>query len=480
MACAQFKPSIFVYAALKYQKTCVGLARRFFIIEGVMWDAARPCKVILSCQENGKARDTCIRGSDYIFFVFETKKRKMNPAYNFKRQREEDDVQPNAKRRQLDGPEWKREDLKGGCTVDPSRAIFFVDMTRKEYQDFVVRGGSQSPKVQRFNNGVKFHANGEPLSVCYQYVLWLHPDASEENTAFVHSQYNDIESWSNPSGQFFFRQEPFNMLGLPADLQQMALKFMTPADTQKSLETHAIFRAKQKRVCESVTFNFLDPHLEDSIKKWRMECMLPTLKIKKVVVEGPLAFQEPAVLDSLDLRWQRYKIIAELLALAENVTFKSVEATELSQAYDSLFRKRRWERPKSIYVEELKVGPATYEQDVNGEGENMRFVELAKMFKSGVLNADRWVYGKRNEDTIEQLQDTLAVQKTIFPIDRPIYMAVDETNDEALFDIENLGIRNYIVPTRFLVPPNDAFRSLIQTAQNVIYRPFNDDLMAVA
>jgi hypothetical protein len=395
--------------------------------------------------------------------------------YSHKRPRDDDSTEPNAKR--LRPSEWKRENFNRGCVVDLSRPIFFVDMTRKDFHKSTVRGG-QPPKIQRMDKNVKLHANGEPLSVCYRYVLWLYPNIPQQDQASVHSQYSDIESWSNSLGQFFFRRDPFDMLGLPSDLQQMTLAFMTPAEQQASEKTHAIFRIPEERACESVTFNLLDPQLKDNIEKWRIACMLPRLRIKKVVVDGPLAFQEPLTFDNTDNRRNRFEMIAELLSLAENITFKSIEATELSQGYDALSPHRRHLRPKSINVEELRVGASTHEEGVDAEGVDMRFSELAKMFMRGVLRADRWVYGKR-DNSIEELRETLAIQKTVFPVvDLPIYIAVDETNEETLVEIQNLGIRNYIVPNRFLEPPNDAFRALIQTAENVIYRPFYDDLMA--
>jgi hypothetical protein len=395
----------------------------------------------------------------------------MNLANKRLRDDRAEHLEPSAKRVQAN--EWKREKIEVGCRVDLSRPIFFTDTTLTEYQDSN-RLGSTKNKLYRMGQTLRFHANGEPMSACYQYVLWLNPSIPPEDRVSVHSHYRDIESWSNFFGQYFFRRGPFNFLQLPSDFQTMALQgYLTPADMVKARPTHGVFRSQRPQACETVRFDLSDPQLEEHIATWKTECDTARFRIGKAIVEGPLALQEKSIDDDDRHAKKRYQILVEILASADVITFKSVEATDLGNAYSVLSTARRKHlRPKSVHVEELRVGLNTYRDGAE------RFRSLARMFQDHVLQADRWVYGIRGEST-ESLRDTLADQQTIFPIDRPIYIAVDTTNDEVLFAIENLGVRNYVVPNRFRDSPHEAVRALLSGAEHVIYRPFNEDLMAV-
>lgn len=377
--------------------------------------------------------------------------------------------EPDAKRVRTN--EWQREKIESRCVVDLSRPVIFIDMTFEQYNK-PYRFRPRGKKPYHIGKTPKFHANGEPMSVCYQYVLWLNPDIQPDDRAVVHSHYSEIESWSNVFGQHFFRNEPFNFLGLPYDFQREIMGYWTPKEMSEAQPAHALFRAHQPQPCETVTFDLSDPELRLYMAKWKIECDTDRLKIKKVIVEGPLALQESPTQDE-DMwsyegaRRRRFELI-DLLKLADVITFKSLEATDLGNAYMFM---REGSRPKSIHVEELRVGANTH--NVAGD---TQFLKIARMFERGVLSADRWVYGLRGK-SIETLQNTLGVQNLIFPVDRPIYIAVDQTNDEALFEIEGLGIRNYIVPTQFRDMPNEAVRALLNSAENVIYRPFYADLM---
>lgn len=410
---------------------------------------------------------------DVNFFVFPTFKKKEGvfgvKEMNSKRSIDatgNEKAEPNAKRRQA--ARWTHEKIEGGCLVDLSRPIFFVDATYKAYTDshrLSWRGPIPSRSPHRMEQTPKFHTNGDPMSVCYRYVLWLDPSLRPGDRDSVHSQYRDIERWSNLNGQYFFRKDPFNFLGLPVDFQMAMQDYLTPAEIVKAEPAHEVFRAHGPQACETVTFNLEDPMLQSNINKWKAECDTARFKIKKVIVDGPLALQETPMDDTENTRDQRNRLI-EFLTLAEAITFKSVEEEDLGRAYvcmkDNL-------KPKQVHVEELRVGVSTY-----NTAADTQFLKVEKMFKTGVLTADRWVYGIRGE-RLPILQNTLLVQQSLFQVDRPIYIAVDQTNDETLFEIENLGIRNYVVPDRFRDPPNEAVRAFVDSAERVIYRPFYED-----
>ena len=362
---------------------------------------------------------------------------------------------------------WHRMPINRQCEVDLARDIYFVDGSRADHVR--MPGLRQQP----YDKLPQVHDDGSPMSVCYRYVTWVDGMSLHDNDA-VHAMYADIEVWTAPWGDLYFYRAP-DVSALPRDVPRNATK-------------EPLVRAKTPNPCQQVTLNLLDPNLAARMQHSRMECLFETNgKVKRVITEGPLSFQEPPGYD-WELEEQfgpqvKFEYLNTLLRLGDAVELPSVEAQALTLAYEAATGYTiMWGTDnESYYVPNLPAIPSISAEEVRigapsvkARTPNRWLWPVLKLVSAGVLTVRRVVfkYGIANmQDTTRMITEPRLRDSNI-----PVYIAVEELNDDVWREIESTGVKNFIVPERFQSNPPDAYRVLMSQADQIIFRPFYEDL----
>jgi hypothetical protein len=323
-------------------------------------------------------------------------------------------------------PEWQRMPINRRCEVDLARDVYFVDGARSEH----VR--RPDLRQQLYDKVPRVHEDGTPVSVCYAFVNWLGVPFPDKNA--VHAMYANIEMWSAPWGDLYLYRT-----------------------------------ARKPQPCQQATLNWLDPDLAAKIQHWRMECLVEdSERIRKVVVNGPLSFQEPPDSEA------HVGLLSSILRLGNVVELPSVESQTLARAYESATGftimwgtgNERYYVPNlpaipTIRAEEVRIGAPS----VEARTPDRWLWPVLKLVDAGVLTVRKMVFKYGNadnfQDTTRMITDPMLQASGI-----PVYIAVDSVNDDLLREIESTGVRNFILPERF--PP-------MSQADQVISRPFYRD-----
>jgi len=357
---------------------------------------------------------------------------------------------PAPKRRRV--TKWHR--LPINCEVDPG-VVIFIDGTKSEFDRGDNVGVSES-------DSYRVHPDtGKPMSVCYQYILFLYPSMNHLDSKAVRSLYPSIELWSFDGRNYMFKSAAkFDAMAM--DIRESVLGFLSPQDfanikgVQKSSMNVAHMKAPKN--CQQVTVDLMDPNLAQTIFRLTKECIADDLlrdratqrvvhpdwhrgsfmddlipkvgKIGKIVATGPLVGEYP---------YDRVPGMRSLRQLTYITHLLDIPSSPLTNLYYELCNHNTLR--DQAHVQEVEWDELL-NRDVVTSLDSKRDA-IIEYIKKGQLSIDRWVIPFKVEGAA-QVYAWMTQLASATP-DIPIYTIIDPGDTEKVRLAQELGIQNYIV-----------------------------------
>jgi hypothetical protein len=356
---------------------------------------------------------------------------------------------PAAKRRRV--IKWER--LPINCDVYPG-VVTFIDGTKSELE----RGNSV--EVSESDDSLVHPDTGKPMSVCYQYILFLYPSMNPLDSKAVRSLYPNIELWSLDESngvKLYMFKSPVKLNSLAMDVRESALSFLSPHDLANikgvNKSSMDVAQMKVSKICERVTVDLMDPNIHVTIFELTKQCiaddlvrdletgrvvhpdwhrgrLLPLMvekvgKIGKIVATGPLVGEYP------------YDRVPGLSAL-RNMSYIS-HLLEIPSTYiNNLIHQFKF-TIGTTHIQELDLNGLDVDDIIKMQ---KHITEVDKLIRKNQLKIERYVLPIRDDLSITQTLMIILARETP---DIPIYTIIDPGDTVKVGLAHELGIRNFIV-----------------------------------
>ena len=342
--------------------------------------------------------------------------------------------------------------LDCGSVVDANQTVLFVDGTADVFP--------VSKKIDLFDAEVKRpHADGSPMSVCYRYVSWLHPELRDSNE--IHAMYSKIESWTRDGALYFFRaQEP----RLPDDFVRNLSRYLEPKVVLGAAATSRTFSKLEAHECPLVTIDTLSPDVGGALHALQLsDCVafdfqsgVPRFKYRKIIAQGPFARSAP--LGKLD---RSIEIVSHLVALTNDLDVSYLPIL----LYEDVLRDPGTDSLVNIHmrVEEMYANDRVL-RDWWWEDTMMEHLAGKKLeVQRWVIDCPRSIGEPDGDSNIHAL-----IRKLQGTSNGLVYILLDDSFEDEALDIQRFGVKRFIVNQ----PPNPKFQPLLEQADEVIFRVF--------
>ena len=388
-------------------------------------------------------------------------------------------MMPAPKRRRI--TKWNK--LSVNCDADPG-VVTFIDGTKSEFD----RG--ETVEVSESDNYRVHTDTGKPMSVCYQYILFLHPSMNHLDSKTVRSLYSSIELWSFDERNYMFKS-PLKFDSMAMDMRKSVLGFLSPRDFANIKGVHKssmdVPHLKGPKNCEQATVDLMDPRLGEKIFQLKKECIAKDLvrdlgtrrvvdewhrggimanvpmvgKIRKIVATGPLAGEYPS-----KYLYGRIPGIWHLTELADLTHLLDIPSVLLEILCYKVRDHPDFLRGQVHVQEVLWNAFGAHEFGLLDGG-------VIDNINNGHLLIDRWVIPFKVEDAAN-VRASITELASLTP-DIPIYTIIDPRDTEKVRLAQELGIKNYIVDEAYRGAP---VLGILDNAQDIKFRHLYQEAQA--